>query len=71
MGAHSTIRITRSQAIAAIREWAGRASDRDLGGVMDVILYDHLYNCSVLPDHCEDESEPLPLCVTHGGNEWT
>lgn len=53
MGAHSTLKITRSKAKAfVIDKIENGMSDKELESVMDAILYDRLYNCMILPDNC-------------------
>ena len=50
MGAHSTIHITRTTARRALLEKVMAADDETLGNLLDVILYERLYNATVVND---------------------
>ena len=50
MGVHSTINITRSKAKTKMFEKLLNCSDSELEELMDVLLYDKLYNCIIVND---------------------
>lgn len=55
MGAHSTITVSRQRARNLMSMFAQVASDEDLGRMMDVMLYDRLWNCSIEDEGSSDE----------------
>lgn len=57
MGAHSTLLITRTTARRYILEKVMEADDEKLGSMLDALLYDQLYNASIVPDHYEDNND--------------
>lgn len=59
MGAYSTLNITRSKAITLYLEKLGGISDEELEEFVDKILEDKLYNCNIVPDHCEENDDHI------------
>lgn len=59
MGAHSTIDITRSAALDYVVNKTRTLTSNELKRIMDVLLDDRLYNCHIVPDHCENHDEIL------------
>lgn len=55
MSAYTTINITRSKALQLIIEKMGGISDEELEEFIDKILEDKLYNCNIVPDHCDND----------------
>ena len=58
MGAHSTIRISRKRALEVWLESTGieMPSNEFLEDFMDDLLYDRLYNCTIVSDWDDDQS---------------
>lgn len=57
MGAHSTLKITRKCAKAYIIDKVTNGmSDKELELIMDDLLYDNLYNCTIVPDDWESSN---------------
>jgi len=60
MGAYSTLNITRSKAISTIvANVLGGLEDFELENMMDDLLEDRLYNCTIVPDHCEENDDEI------------
>lgn len=58
MGAYSTLRITRSKALKiVIDKLLGGISNGELEDYLDKVLANNLYNCVIVPDHCEDNDD--------------
>jgi hypothetical protein len=58
MGAHSTLRITRTKAKEEMLKWLlADISDEKLGNFMDQILDDRLYNAILVPDDAPNDDE--------------
>jgi len=55
MGAHSTIIVSRRKARIMMSMFSQIATDEDLESMMDIMLYDQLYNCMVQDAEGEDE----------------
>jgi hypothetical protein len=55
MGAHSTLMITRSRALAYLRD--STPTDDELAREMDARLYDRVYNCIIVDDDYEDNDD--------------
>lgn len=50
MGAHTTINISRQKAIEYIIKELFSISDADLSDILDIFLYDRLYNTRIVHD---------------------
>ncbi len=50
MGAHTTIELTRSQAIAEVIKYMSTASNKEIERLADIVLDERLYNCVVYND---------------------
>lgn len=59
MGAFTTLRLTRSTAQAMLLGAVIRASDNLLEFMVDAILRDRLYNCSIVADGEENDDDQL------------
>lgn len=59
MGAHSTIYVTRTKALEEYLKRAGSITDQELERFMDDLLYDKLYNVSIVPDNYEQNEDYL------------
>lgn len=58
MGAHSTLRITRTKAKEEMLKWLfADISDEKLGNFMDQILDDRLYNAVIVPNDAPNDDE--------------
>lgn len=55
MGAHSTIKVTRSKARLVLLQKIALADDKELEDMMDTYLYDQLYNCQIVSDGSEND----------------
>lgn len=56
MSAYSTINITRGKAMKTwLEKFANGLSDEELERFMDEELDSRLYNCRIVPDHCEND----------------
>lgn len=55
MSAYTTLRITRSTALALALEYLLRAPDEAIARLMDSMLEERLYNCTVVPDGSEND----------------
>ncbi len=59
MGAYSTINVTESKARSYLIQKIAAATDYELQKMLDEFLYDQLYDCQVVPDHCEENDDNL------------
>lgn len=56
MSAYSTINITRQKATQVwLEKFASGLTDDELERFMDEQLEPRLYNCNIVPDHCEND----------------
>ena len=59
MGAHSTIRITREKAVSMLLDALATAPDQDIGQMLDIFLYERLYNCRIIGSDEENDHDRL------------
>ena len=59
MGAHSTITVTRQAAINKIICFINNASNQEIEDILDIILYDRLYNSCIVGEYEENENHLL------------
>jgi hypothetical protein len=59
MSANSTLKISRSKAMALVLEYLARATDDELAELADYPLADRLFNCRVVPDGEPNDDERL------------
>jgi len=58
MSAYATINITRSKAMKIwLEKFTNGLSDEELEEFMDNQLESRLYNCRIVPDHCDNDNE--------------
>lgn len=50
MGAHSTLTITRDEAMRKIYAHIDEASDEKIGDILDILLYESGYNYAIVAD---------------------
>lgn len=59
MGAHSTINVTETRARTYLLEHVIKASREETEAMMDVALYDRLYNCRIVNDNNENNDDSV------------
>lgn len=59
MGAYSTLRITRSKAMAIVLERLASVSDEQLAKWASDVLEQKLFNCRIVPDGEENDEDAL------------